>query len=120
VIVNAAGINLRSMQIADLNPRTWVFRASRAGHLMYAHAEKFYYDLRVVYEVESRFRELRGQPQDQEEAPPKPEPPTGGSSQDVGTGESQVASATDLKIEGVTAAVMIQPGPGGTGRSLNP
>jgi hypothetical protein len=120
VIVNAAGISLRSLQIEDLNPRTWVFRASRAGHLMYARAEKFYYDLRVVYEVESRFRELRGQPQDQQEPPPKPEAPSGGSSQGVGAGESQVASAAGLKIEPVTAAVMIQPGPGGSGRSLIP
>ena len=42
---------------------------------MYAHAEKFYYDLRVVYEIESRFRQLRGQPQTQEEETPKPAAP---------------------------------------------
>jgi len=48
---------------------------------MYAHAEKFYYDLRVVYEIESRFRLLRGQPNGQEEATPKATPPGGGSSE---------------------------------------
>ena len=48
---------------------------------MYARAEKFYYDLRVVYEIESRFQQLRGQPQVQEEETPKPVAPGGGSSQ---------------------------------------
>jgi hypothetical protein len=81
IIVNAAGLNLRSLRFEDLNPRTWVGRANRQGHLMYARAEKFYYDLRVVYEIESRFRQLRGQPQVQEGETPKPAAPEGGSSQ---------------------------------------
>ena len=78
IIVNAAGINLRHMTVADLNPRTWLFRANRAGHLFYARAEKFYYDLRVVYEIESRLRQLRSHPEQEQEAP-KQEPPAGGS-----------------------------------------
>jgi hypothetical protein len=81
IIVNAAGLNLRALKFEDLNPRTWVGRANRQGHLMFARAEKFYYDLRVVYEIESRFRQLRGQPQGQEEEAPKPAAPAGGSSQ---------------------------------------
>jgi hypothetical protein len=81
IIVNAAGLNLRSLRFEDLNPRTWVGRANRQGHLMVARAEKFYYDLRVVVEIESRFRQLRGQPQDQEQNAPKPAAPAGGSSQ---------------------------------------
>jgi hypothetical protein len=81
IIVNAAGLNLRRLRFEDLNPRTWVDRANRQGHLMYARAEKFYYDLRVVYEIESRFRQLGGQPQVQEEETPKPAAPGGGSSQ---------------------------------------
>ena len=78
IIVNAAGINLRHMTFADLNPRTWLFKANRAGHLFYARAEKFYYDLRVVYEIESRLRQLRAHPEEEQEAP-KQEPPAGGS-----------------------------------------
>jgi hypothetical protein len=81
IIVNAAGLNLRSLRFEDLNPRTWVGRANRQGHLMYARAEKFYYDLRVVYEIESRFRQLRREPQVQEEEAPKHAAPGGGSSQ---------------------------------------
>jgi hypothetical protein len=61
IIINAAGVNLRRFTLADLNPRTWVHQANRTGHLLYARAEKFYYDLRVVYEIESRLRQLRQQ-----------------------------------------------------------
>jgi len=78
IIINAAGVNLRHMTVEDLNPRTWFFRANRAGHLFYARAEKFYYDLRVVYEIESRLRQLRSHPEEEQETP-KPEAPAGGS-----------------------------------------
>ena len=81
IIVNAAGLNLRALRWDDLNPRTWLARADRQGHLIYARAEKFYYDLRVVYEIESRFRQVTGQGQGQDEETPKPAAPAGGSSQ---------------------------------------
>jgi len=41
LIVNIAGFNLRRLNMDDLNPATWVYRANRAGHLLYARAEKF-------------------------------------------------------------------------------
>ena len=78
IIINAAGVNLRHMTIEDLNPRTWFFRANRAGHLFYARAEKFYFDLRVVVEIESRLRQLRSHPEEEQQAP-KQESPAGGS-----------------------------------------
>jgi hypothetical protein len=78
IIINAAGINLSHMTVRDLNPRAWFFQANRAGHLFYARAEKFYYDLRVVYEIESRLRQLRARPEEGQGAP-KQEPPAGGS-----------------------------------------
>jgi hypothetical protein len=78
IIINAAGVNLRHMTFEDLNPRTWWFRANRAGHLYVARVEKFIYDAQVVYEIESRLRQLRSQPEQEQEAP-KQEPPSGGS-----------------------------------------
>jgi hypothetical protein len=93
ILVNAAGLNLRSLRFEDLNPRIWVDRANRQGHLMYAHAEKFYYDLRVVYEIESRFRQLRGQPSGQEEAVPKPAAPGGGSSEGAPSDQTMASNA---------------------------
>jgi hypothetical protein len=100
IIINAAGINLRNVRVEDLNPRTWVYRANRASHLLYARAEKFYYDLRVVYEIESRFRQLQSQPQQEKESP-KQEPPTGGSSDSQQPANPQLASNGALFVAAV-------------------
>ncbi|MFB3924247.1 MAG: anti-sigma factor [Terriglobia bacterium] len=98
IIVNAAGLNVRKLTLADLNPRTWFYQANRAGHLLYARAEKFYYDLRVVYEIESRFRQLRSQPSEPQESP-KPAAPSGGSTDRQAPGGTQMAA-----VESLTAA----------------
>jgi putative zinc finger protein len=82
IIINAAGINLRRLKVEDLNPRTWVREASRNGHLFYARAEKFYYDLQVVYAIEWRLKQLRQAPEesgDQKQQTPE-HPSPGGSS----------------------------------------
>ncbi len=92
ILVNAAGLNLRHLRFEDLNPRTWVDRASRQGHLALGRVETYIYDLRVVYEIESRFRQLSEQPQIQEEQAPKPAAPGGGSSLRVPADET-VATA---------------------------
>jgi hypothetical protein len=80
MLVNVAGINLRHFDLQDLNPRVWVYQANRSGHLLYARAEKFYYDLRVVYEIESRIRQLRAPAEEPAKESPKPESPGGGTS----------------------------------------
>jgi hypothetical protein len=123
IIVNAAGLNLRSLQMEDLNPRTWVDRANRQGHLLEARAEKFYYDLRVVYEIESRFRQFGGQPQMQEEVP-KPVTPEGGSSQGTPTDPTTASTGSGLVV--AAASEQAPPSGGhlpvdsGTGRSVIP
>jgi hypothetical protein len=111
IIVNAAGLSLRGIRIEDLNPRTWVSRANRTGHLLYARAEKFYYDLRVVYEIESRFRQLRSQPQQEQEAP-KPETPPGGSTDRKHPVNPQLASTRRIffQVSTPAGAVPIQIG----------
>jgi len=113
-ILNAAGVNLRHLTIEDLNPRTWVRRADRSGHLMYARAEKFCYDLRVVYEIESRLRQLRPQsapaPSDQEK--PKQDAPGGGTSDGM-SGAEQMASLrylmTNAALQAGTSTVPAAP-----------
>ena len=99
IIINVAGINLRRIKVQDLNPRTWFYQANRNGHLLYARAEKFCYDLKVVYELETRFRQLRPQTDqgtggEQKQSAP-PEPPAGGSST-----EGQPLSAPQLAWSG--------------------
>jgi len=125
IIVNAAGLNLRSLRMEDLNPRTWLDRADRQGHLMYARAEKFYYDLRVVYEIESRFRQLGGQAQKHEEGAPKSAAPGDGSSQGAPSDQTVASSGgawlvVAAKSEQPLPAVENKIGHTGAGRSLIP
>jgi hypothetical protein len=125
IVVNAAGLNLRNLRMEDLNPGTWLDRANRQGHLMYARAEKFYYDLRVVYEIESRFRQLSGQPQVQEEETPKPTVPGGGSSQGTPSDQTMASAGSSwivlaAKSEQSLPAVGNQTGFNAAGRSLIP
>jgi hypothetical protein len=125
IIVNAAGLNLRSLRLEDLNPRTWLGRADRQGHLMVARVEKFCYDLRVVYEIESRFRQLSGQPQVQEEETPKPDAPGGGSSQGMPPDQTVASNGSAwvfaaAKSEQSLPTVGNQTGFNRAGRSLIP
>lgn len=74
-ILYTAHIDLRSFKFRDLNPRVWASHANSQGHLLVARAEKFYYDLRVVYEIQSRLHQLRQQGNQQpakDEAPVNP------------------------------------------------
>ena len=100
IIVNTAGINLRHLTVEDLNPRTWVYQANRTGHLAVARAEKFYYDLRVVYEIESRLRQFRQQSGEgsgqQEKAAPKSEAPAGGTTDSKPLGNPELAEARGM------------------------
>ncbi len=102
IIVNTAGINLRRITLADLNPRTWFYQANRSGHLFVARAEKFYYDLRVVYEIESRLRQFRqqtGQGSGQrEKETTKPEAPGGGTTDSKPPGNPELAETRDLNV----------------------
>ena len=125
IIVNVSGLNLRSLRVEDLNPRTWIARADRQRHLLAARAEKFIDDLRVVYEIETRFRRLSGQPQGQEEESPKPAAPGGGSSQGAPSdqimatnGDSGVVAAS--MSEQAFSAIEDHAVLSGAGRSLNP
>jgi Putative zinc-finger len=74
LIVNIAGLNLRRLNMDDLNPAAWVYRANQAGHLLYARVEKFYDDLRIVYEIESRFRSAQPDSDDTQTSKPSPTP----------------------------------------------
>lgn len=92
VIVSASGVNLRNVTVADLNPRNWFYQANRSGHLLYARAEKFYYDLRIVYEIESRFRQARPEQAEPEQESPPPKAAPGGSTERSAPGGTELAS----------------------------
>ncbi|MBI4164859.1 MAG: zf-HC2 domain-containing protein [Acidobacteria bacterium] len=92
VIVSAAGVNLSNVTVADLNPRNWFYQANRSGHLLYARAEKFYYDLRIVYEIESRFRQIRPEQAEPEQGSPPRKAAPGGSTERTAPGGTDLAS----------------------------
>jgi len=121
IIANAAGINLRHLTIEDLNPRTWFYRANRTGHMVVARAEKFYFDLRVVYEIESRLRQFRQQTgkgsNEQEKETPKPEAPAGGTTDSIQPGTPVLAEIHGLVIANPDSS-RIQIPWAGTTRSL--
>jgi putative zinc finger protein len=102
IIVNTAGINLRQISLADLDPRNWLYQADRTMNLAFGRAEKFYYDLRVVYEIESRLRQFRQQSgqesRPQEKTSPKPENPAGGTTDTTLPGNPELAEARDFFI----------------------
>jgi putative zinc finger protein len=56
VISQAVGIEWRKPTLADLNPVNIYRTADRNVHLIYARGSKFFTDLRVVYEIQSRLR----------------------------------------------------------------
>ncbi|HEY6290177.1 MAG TPA: zf-HC2 domain-containing protein [Terriglobia bacterium] len=89
MIANVAGINLRHVKAEDLNPKNWIYQANRNGHLMLGRAEKYYYDLKVVYEIESRLRQLRAQPTDEA---PRRQAPAGGSTEGAPVSGPSLAS----------------------------
>lgn len=68
-ILYAAKVPVRSMTIRDLNPATWFNRANSRGHILAARAEKYYYDIRFVYQVQSILQDLRQQSGTQRGAP---------------------------------------------------
>ena len=91
ILAHAAGPQLSQLTPADLNPVNLVRAGNRQAHLTYARGEKFVNDLRVVYEIESRFASSPAmgdqpepvpavQPRPGQE-PPSPDPNTGDKSQ---------------------------------------
>jgi hypothetical protein len=108
LIVNIAGFNLRHVNMQDLDPATWLYRANRAGHLLYARAERFYDDLRIVYEIESRFRNVQTEnDNDQENQTNKPTSSPGRPSSTANP-ESQQMASTINKAAGQYA--QLEPG----------
>lgn len=97
IMINAAGVNLRNLTVADLNPRTWFYQANRNGQLLYARAEKFYYDLRIVYEIESRFRQARPDQGEREREIPRRKASPDGSTERNAPGGNELASAETIQ-----------------------
>lgn len=68
-ILYTSNVNLRDMRARDVNPVHWAYAANSRGHILVARAEKYYYDLRFVYEVQSILHGLQQKPAAGPESP---------------------------------------------------
>jgi hypothetical protein len=77
VLLNAAGLHLSSLRAADLRPSAIEENLTRTYNETTGRAVKYYENLRFVYEIESRVREIRNatreedQQQEQRQKPPE-------------------------------------------------
>jgi hypothetical protein len=74
IFVTASGFNWRHPKMADLQPANIYRKADSGAHLMYARGTKFVNDLRVVSEIQSRMRDDREIPTNQERIVPETTP----------------------------------------------
>ncbi|MFZ0820460.1 MAG: zf-HC2 domain-containing protein [Candidatus Acidiferrales bacterium] len=63
VLSQALGIQWRKPTLADLNPVNIYRAVDREAHLAYARGAKYFGDLRVVYEIESKLRSVEPEQQ---------------------------------------------------------
>jgi anti-sigma factor RsiW len=74
VILTASGFSWRKPKLADLAPTTIYRNANSAAHVAYGRGAKFFSDMRVVYEIQSRLRQDNELPTNSESTVPKSSP----------------------------------------------
>ena len=74
VILAASGFFSHKPKLADLYPATIYRNADRQAHLVYARGTKFFSDMRVVYEIQSRLPQDNERPLTRESTTPQPSP----------------------------------------------
>ncbi len=90
-----AGIQPRQLTAADLNPvRVWTALDDRA-HRTWERAVKYYENLRFVYEIQTRLRELTDQEDVERRA--QPAPGTSAAPQETGTVQAPAAGEASSK-----------------------
>jgi len=78
VLLNAAGLHLSSLRSADLRPSAIQENLTRTYNETTARAVKYYENIRLVYEIESRVQEIRNATREedrQEQRKKEPEKP---------------------------------------------
>jgi hypothetical protein len=75
VLSQALGIQWRKPTLADLNPVNLYHSVDKHVHLAYTRVAKYFGDLRVVYEIESKLRSLETEQQQQKTPPAQPTAP---------------------------------------------
>ena len=103
IFVTASGFNWRHPKMADLQPANIYRNADRWTHLVYGRGTKFVNDLRVVSEIQSRMRDEREIPTDQErivpENSPEKQPPRTDGSQPASPKQQNRANDIGRRLE---------------------
>lgn len=71
--LNLAGVRLSDVRLSDLRPSVLGANASRQYYAVKAQGVKYYDNLRFVYEMEARVRELRRSTESEPAPPPPPQ-----------------------------------------------
>jgi hypothetical protein len=74
MIVTVSGVNWKKPKLADLSPVSVSRNVNRQAHIAYAHSTKYFSDLRVVYEIQSKLRQDNQLPTAPEGAVPESTP----------------------------------------------
>jgi Putative zinc-finger len=74
VIAMLSGFSLRKPKLADLYPANVYRNANREAHVVYGRSAKFISDLRVVYEIQARWRDDSQLPTTNEQTLPQTAP----------------------------------------------
>jgi len=74
VLLTASGFSWRKPKLADLSPVNVYRKADSQAHQVYARGAKFVSDLRVVYEIQARFRQDSDLPTTPESTMPETSP----------------------------------------------
>ena len=96
--LNIAGVRLTAIHLADLKPSAISTNIDREYHLASSRVVRYYYNLRFVYEMEARVRELRrteteSSPSQNEQKPAQPSQPQPSSKKSGGKSESPATAA---------------------------
>jgi hypothetical protein len=82
LLVTVSGVNWKKPRVAELSPVNVSRNINRQMHLGYARSTKYFSDLRVVYEIQSRLRQDSELPTNTEGTAPEPTPQKGPGSTD--------------------------------------
>ena len=74
MVVTISGVNWKKPKLADLSPVNVSRNVNRQMHLGYARGTKYFSDLRVVYEIQSKLRQDSGIPSAPEGSAPESTP----------------------------------------------
>ena len=74
LVLNLTGVKLRDVRYLDLRPSAIRSNASRSYYETEAKVVRYYENMRLVYELQSRMRDLRNVTRPDEQVPPQPPP----------------------------------------------